>query len=95
LWGESGSSMTALTELAHKKGYALLTNVACNVIFVDKKYLHLFYEKEPLVDEVYTYESFALIDLTLSEAKRKGLSFFIKKAIRLPWHFLKSLRTKN
>lgn len=89
-WGKSGSSIKSLTELAREKGYALLTNVSCNAIFIDKKYLSLFFDKEPNPEDVYTYEAFNLSELNLTEAKRKGgWKLFFAKLIRYPYHLVR------
>lgn len=86
VWGESGSSIDAVKKLANEKDYALIANVACNAIFVDRKYLNNYFAAEPSTREVFTYESFDLSQLTFSEAKDKGYEHFIAKLIRLPWH---------
>jgi hypothetical protein len=87
--GSSGTSIKALTLLARKKGYALLANISCNVIFVDEQYLKFFFDKEPEPEDVYTYEVFSLSELNLVEAKRKSTKDFIQKLIRFPYHIFK------
>jgi hypothetical protein len=87
--GESGSSIESIKRLANEKGYALLANIACNAIFVDRKYLKNYFENEPDTNEVFTYESFDLSQLTLSEANYKGKEHFVAKLIRLPWHAIR------
>lgn len=82
VWGQSGSSIDSMTKLAHEKGYALIANVACNAIYVDNKYLSLFFDREPSTFETYTYESFDITELSLSECKQKGTSFYLKKLIK-------------
>jgi hypothetical protein len=85
----SGSSIKSTTELANKKGYALIANVSCNAIYVDKQYLSLFFDNEPKPEEVFTYEAFDLSELSLSEAYRKGTKDFLKKLVRYPYHLIK------
>lgn len=88
-WSKSGSSIKSMTKLANEKGYALIANIACNAIYVDKKYLSLFFDNEPTPEQAYTYENFDLSELTLTEAKRKGIKTFINKLIRYPYHLIK------
>jgi hypothetical protein len=90
-WGKTGTSLKAYAELAKRKGYALLANVSCNAIFIDQKYLDLFFNKEPSPEEVFTYEGFDLSELTLKEALRKSQSAFWKKLVRLPWHMIRKM----
>ncbi len=89
-WGVSGSSIDAITELAHKKGYALIANVSCNAIFVKKEFLTKFFEKEPSTKEAYTYESFDLSELTLKEAMYKGMTHYLRKLVGYPFHLFRS-----
>jgi len=85
----SGTSLKSVTELANKKGYALIANVLCNALFIDKKYLNLFFDKEPTPEQVFTYEAYDLSELNLAEAKQKGRKHYIKKLMRYPYHLIK------
>jgi hypothetical protein len=82
VWGKSGSSIDSMTKLAHEKGYVLIANVACNAIYLDRKYLHHFFKKEPETSEAYTYESFDNSELSLKECRLKGNKYFIRKILR-------------
>lgn len=54
----SGSSVSALTQLAESKGYKLISNVGCNAIFVRSEYYGLFYSKPQSEYDLFTYEAF-------------------------------------
>jgi hypothetical protein len=67
--GVSGSSITSIRKLGESKGYKLVANVACNAIFVDEQYARLV---RPLDEfQAFTYEGFAMRELTLSQKARK------------------------
>ena len=84
----AGSSIKSLTELAHQKGYSLVSNIGCNAIFVDTQYLNLFFDTEPTPTQVFNYQLFDLSQLTLTEAKRKSSKDFINKLVRYPYHLI-------
>jgi len=69
-WGISGTSLRAMTHLAHRKGYTLLAMVGCNGIFCRKEFLPLFHEKEPTVEEVFTYECHSIREMPIRKLIR-------------------------
>lgn len=70
-WGVSGSSISSLTELFGKKGYALISCIGCNAIFMQANLLH-FLGLNPLNEfQCFTYEGHSLAELTLFEKIRK------------------------
>lgn len=89
-WGVSGSSIDAITELAHRKGYVLIANVACNAIYVKKEFLHKYFDKEPSTFEAYTYESFDVSELSFKESKYKGSNYFLRKLFGYPLQLFRS-----
>lgn len=54
--GVTGTSFASMTELAHRKGYALVCNVSCNAIYVLRELLPLYCDREPTPAEAWTYE---------------------------------------
>lgn len=71
VWGMSGTSIDSMTTLAHEKGYALISMVGCNAIYVRREYLSHFHEHEPSVRDVFTYEGHASSHLSLAQKLRK------------------------
>lgn len=71
-----GASLNAMCGLAKRKGYKLIAVTSWNAFFVKESYFHLFFEKEPLLDEMYVYparhpiwmRAFQLYDGTLMVA---------------------------
>lgn len=84
VWGQAGTSIRLMTNLARRKGYALLANVGCNVIFVRSAFLPLFHDRELQAEEVFLFEGHKLYELTFWEAWRLGatttLTWMVKKA---------------
>lgn len=56
VWGISGSSASSMTHLAHRKGYALVAMIGCNLVFCRRGLLKYFHELEPTVNEAFTFE---------------------------------------
>ena len=67
-WGQAGTSILSMNELALRKGYALLANTGCNVIFVANEFLSLYHNEELSPAEVFLYEGHKLYELTWREA---------------------------
>lgn len=70
-WGISGSSISSLSKLASNKGYALVSCVGCNAIYIRCDLLwHL--QLAPVNEyHSFTYEGHRLSELTFSEKIRK------------------------
>lgn len=64
---KSGSSISALNNLARSKGYKLILHIGCNAIFVDEKYYKIFHKKALSEYNFFTYEAFSPQQLSASE----------------------------
>jgi hypothetical protein len=74
----SGSSISALTQLAHQKGYSLVSVVGCNAIFILQEYLSIFHKKRLSEFDVFSFEAFSSRDLDL-HARLQRFLFSIAK----------------
>jgi hypothetical protein len=85
MWGitdYTGTSISSMTELAISKHYSLLANVSCNAIFVRRKYLSLFHDREVTPEEVFTYEGYRITELSFAEIRSLGWRRIIEKTSR-------------
>jgi len=82
VWGESGSSIKSMTELADKKGYSLLANISCNVIYIKKEYLKYFYDRPVTPDDVFLYEGHSFRELTSAEMRKIGWKKSFVRALK-------------
>ena len=77
---KQGSSLKAINELAHKKGYAAIATTLCNVFLVDLKYMTMFQDEILPIDSIHhptlINESWIGFD---------GTQFFSKE-INFLWH---------
>lgn len=74
--GESGTSFSAMDQLAQLKGYSLVAMIGCDAIFIRNELFH-FVHKSPLSPEVaFTYEGHSRKELNFSQIVRK-LQFMI------------------
>jgi hypothetical protein len=80
-WGIGGTSISSMTDLAHRKGYSLIAHVGCNAIFVKREFLHLFHSEELGPSDLFTYEGFPYSDLSLAEALTKVFERFRYKVV--------------
>lgn len=53
----------------------------------------MFLESEPGPEEVFTYESFSIAELSLRESRKKGARFLRRKLIQLPFEWLGLVKT--
>ena len=74
VWGQAGTSIRSMTNLARRKGYALLANVGCNVIFVRSALLPLFHDHELQPENVFLFEGHKLYELNCREAWQLGVT---------------------
>jgi hypothetical protein len=70
--GVTGTSANSMSQLADKKGYAILAHVGCNMIYVRKELLHLYYSQPMTVEDVFTYEQ----NGNLSEEEMNRFAFW-------------------
>lgn len=82
VWGESGSSIRSITEMASLKGYSLLANISCNAVYVKNEYLHLFLDKPVSPEEIFLYEGHSYRELTGAEKKHLGFSKSFAKLLK-------------
>ena len=86
IWGETGTSIDSMTELAEKKGYSLIAQVGSNAVYVDTAYYSLFFRKpiEPM--ELFSYEAHNLRELEkreiLSYIYWNGKAKFLKELLK-------------
>ena len=77
---KQGSSLKAINELAHKKGYVAIATTLCNVFLIDLKYLKHFQDEILPIDSIHeptlTNKSWIGFDGTL----------FFEKEINFLWH---------
>lgn len=78
-YGYTGTSISAMTEMASKKGYSLLANVHCNAVYVKREFLHLFYEREVAPEEVFLYVEHGIRELSLKEMRHLGWRRILEK----------------
>ena len=81
--GKSGSSITSIRKAGERKGYALISVVGCNAVFVRKEWLGLFYDHEVDESKLFTYEGFASRELTLREKVAKKIAKYARNARRV------------
>ena len=82
VWGISGSSIRATTELATKKGYKLVANISCNAIYVKDEYFSLFHKEEMSIQNIFLYEGHQINELTLNELRCLGIIQAFNKLLR-------------
>jgi len=69
--GESGSSISAINDLARTKGYSLISMIGCNAIFVRSEFLPYFHNREVTPSDVFTFEGNPRRELALRQKWRK------------------------
>jgi len=82
IWGVSGTSISSMTHLAMKKGYALVSHVGCNVIYIKRNYLKFIYEREVTPLDVFTYETHKINELMFEELRTSLTNLGYKRAFR-------------
>ncbi len=50
-----GTSLKAMVDLAKRKGYKLIAVTSWNVFFVQEQYYSLFFQEEPLLEDMYVF----------------------------------------
>jgi hypothetical protein len=63
----SGSSITALNQLAQSKGYKLIAHIGCNAIFVREELYGFFHKRQLSEFDFFTYEGFNKGSLSLKQ----------------------------
>jgi hypothetical protein len=71
VFGESGSSISSMTDLAEEKGYKLICCIGCNAVYVKAELYGIFHPRPILPREVFCYDQLLFNRLTVSEKLRK------------------------